>query len=63
MTVKSGKREIRPGSMGRVRLIFKRNYPRYDYTLDTPFRFDEWLAWTRAASPGRTWNYRYKGRV
>ncbi len=63
-TVRSGKREIRPGSLGQVEFIFRRKYPRYHYFgRRRLLRFSEFMSWTRSASPGTVWNTLYRGNI
>lgn len=53
----------RPGSLGIVRVIFRRDFPAWDYTLRRPMRWDFWQRWMKgSASQGRIWNFQVKGR-
>lgn len=61
-TVRSGKREVRPGSLGIVDVAFARNPAKYYYILSTPLKYSIFRAWTNASSKGRFWNNYLLGR-
>ncbi len=61
-TVQSGKRKPAPGSKGVVEVVFRRNFPKYGYTLSTPLAYAFWKKFINSGSKGKFWNYQMKGK-
>ncbi len=61
-TVQSGKRKAGMKSKGIMRVIFRRAFPKYAYTLSTPVTYAKYLMLIRSSSKGATWNNHFLGR-
>lgn len=55
-------KDFPPNSLGVVTIRFPRG-GKIVYTLNKKFRFADYIAWSRASSPGKVWNRKYIGRV